>query len=378
VTEKPPPFADRGPRVRPLLVRPGARFACAGDGICCTDVHALGPLTRTEARRLRVIGADTVVRHAELEAPVFRTVAGGGCIYLRPGRCQLHADHGADAKPDGCRRFPFGLVATPRGGRITTEHRCPCRTMGARPPLDAATAEPSLRDNAGRVWAELYTPRRVPLDAHQRVAWSTYEAIESQILARLERGDAIHLALGTSQLPRVRGGWRAVAHWLRSERDGTGYGETCAWAGDALLSLHGERKPLRPRPWTAGFDRAERRTRVAGDPDAIFRDWVADKIWSLSWTEFGSFDRGRHELAARVTIAREMSRLLRRAGVRRDRAAAESVLVVELAGCGESWEKASRALVLPARRRGWPVSSPGVADRSATAARVSKASPRKR
>ena len=31
---------------RPLIVRPGARFACAGDGLCCTDLHALGPLTR--------------------------------------------------------------------------------------------------------------------------------------------------------------------------------------------------------------------------------------------------------------------------------------------------------------------------------------------
>src|SRR5688500_2219512 len=122
--------------------------------------------------------------------------------------------------------------------------------MGESPPLDASAAEPSLSDNAGRRWSELYAPQRMSLEAHHRVAWSTYEALEAEILGKLAEGEPIHRALGTPAMPKVRGGWRAVAHWLRSERDGTGYGETCAWAGDALLAMHGEKKPLRPRPWS--------------------------------------------------------------------------------------------------------------------------------
>ena len=39
-------------RVRPFLVRPGARYRCFGDGLCCTDIHILGPLTKTEAKRV--------------------------------------------------------------------------------------------------------------------------------------------------------------------------------------------------------------------------------------------------------------------------------------------------------------------------------------
>ena len=32
-------------KLRPLTPRPGARYTCFGDGLCCTDIHAIGPLT---------------------------------------------------------------------------------------------------------------------------------------------------------------------------------------------------------------------------------------------------------------------------------------------------------------------------------------------
>ena len=82
---------------------------------------------------------------------MLNTAADGGCVFLMADqRCSVHAQLGAEAKPDGCRRFPLGLAATPNGGRITTDHRCPCRTMGDRPEIRSrarcrmAAAGPSL------------------------------------------------------------------------------------------------------------------------------------------------------------------------------------------------------------------------------------------
>ena len=130
------------PKTRPLLVRPGARYACFGDGLCCTDIHGLGPLTRREVTAIRRIDSGAAPYSELFEDHMLRTAADGGCVFLMADRrCALHAEHGPEAKPDGCRRFPLGLVATPSGGRITTEHRCPCPTLGDRPPLDASAAE---------------------------------------------------------------------------------------------------------------------------------------------------------------------------------------------------------------------------------------------
>ena len=45
---------------RPLLPRPGARYTCFGDGLCCTDIHGIGPLTKKECLRKEGAGCDIV------------------------------------------------------------------------------------------------------------------------------------------------------------------------------------------------------------------------------------------------------------------------------------------------------------------------------
>src|SRR5262249_40171210 len=95
--------------VRPLLTRPGPRFACFGDGVCCTDLHLLGPLTRREVLRLRVLSPDVAVHNAQLDAVVLRVTPRGECVFFDQG-CALHRALGPMGKPGGCRRFPFRLV----------------------------------------------------------------------------------------------------------------------------------------------------------------------------------------------------------------------------------------------------------------------------
>jgi hypothetical protein len=191
-------------RVRPLIARPGARFACAGDGLCCTDLHALGPLSRSEAKSLRVLVPGSVQFHQDIEAPCMRPGADGACAQLGKRGCGIHARFGADEKPVGCSRFPYGLVGTPSGGRVTT--------LGTRPPLDLADAERSLRDVSGRLETDAHAPARVPMARRARLPFARYAAIEVAMLARLAAGDRIESVLAAKPFPKLaRSSWPPAA-----------------------------------------------------------------------------------------------------------------------------------------------------------------------
>jgi len=336
-------------QVRPLLARPGARFACAGDGLCCTDAHALGPVTRKERKQVEVFRSDATVYLPTLDGRFLKSKSDGSCIFLRADAlCSIHAEHGAQAKPDACQRFPYGLVATPDGGRITTEHRCPCRTLGDRPALDVEDAERALRATKGRVDADARIGARVPLTSRRRVGWRVYRAEEAKMLARLESGDRPEDVLDIAPLPALRAGtWLEIAHLLRSYVDGTACGEALVLAGDVLLAMLGERtRPLRARPWSKWFDRAEERAKTPGDAEHMLRDYVADQLWRMDWCAFGAtFAQGRADMATRVALARAVAKSLRTAGARADRAMAEALFVVELASVTGTWEELLHQIV---------------------------------
>jgi hypothetical protein len=329
------------------LVRPGARFDCFGDGLCCTDIHALGPVTRKEKAEVELLEPGSLVRHKDLLAPVFRTQESGACV-LRSGRgCELHARYGAAAKPVGCARFPFGLVATPAGGRITTEHRCPCRTLGERPAITPENAHSSLVDAAGRLSPNGRVGSRIPLFEGRIVSFAKFLDIEQLMLSLLlsERAEPVR-TLDIKPFGRLDGErWSEIADELRAERDGTSYGEAMVWCGNAISALRSDR-PIEAaeRPWSPAFERAEARSpRTRAEP--VLRDWLADLLWSMDWVfTTSSFRAGRRELATAYTLARALTDRLVRARTRPDRAAAEAVMIVELARQSGAWERVQKAL----------------------------------
>ncbi len=333
--------------VRPLLVRPGARYRCFGDGLCCTSIHAIGPIGRAEVRRLQVLHPGLTEKNPVLDATVV-SVADGVCTHLEDDGCRIHKMHGEAAKPSVCRRFPYRLVATPLGGRIATEHRCPCRTLGDRPPLSVDDALRSMGAAAGaRLSADVTVSDRVAITRRSRVGFAKYVTLEAPILERLARGDDPLDALGAEPFPALDGAtWSDVAHLYRAEIDGTYCGDALAWFGDVLLGLQGTRvRSLRDRPWAPAFDRAEARSAREGSPDEVLADWLADELWGLEWTERGTFESARRDLATRATIAREIVRRLVGIGVRPDRAAAEAVLICEMGGAAPLWRSVVGAFV---------------------------------
>ncbi len=334
-----------------LLLRPGARFACHGDGLCCTDLHVIGPLGRADVARARRSDPEAVVLHQGLRMLSLRTEA-GACLFRTQYGCSIHAAPRERARPTACRRFPFEGVRTDAGIRVTTEHRCPCRTMGARPPIDEDVARASLVDAGGRLRIASRVAR-VPLTRRSRVGLGRWARIEATILARLAAGEGPEEVLEAEPFAPLAGiEWRDVGHHLRSRIDGTKGGEALAWAGDAILGWTGaHRSKGRTRPWKESFDRAEARS-SPGDPGAIVADWIADVVWDLSWAEIVSFDVLRSELATRLAIVRWVSARLLAEGARPDRAAAEAVMIGEVTGATSVWDSVRAALVVSARRRG--------------------------
>ena len=71
-------------QVRPLTVRPGARYTCFGDGLCCTNIHGLGPLTKKELVQVRRRDPAGAGWDEEFEDRMLFTEPDGGCHFLMP------------------------------------------------------------------------------------------------------------------------------------------------------------------------------------------------------------------------------------------------------------------------------------------------------
>lgn len=334
-----------------LLVRSGARYACFGDGLCCTDIHAIGPIPPAEVRRLLPISPGRLVRNEALRGMVVEP-RDGACSNLGPDGCAIHAAHGLLAKPSPCRRFPYRLTRTPVGRRVSTEHRCPCRTMGERPPIDLDDVLASTGDARGRLHADVAVGKTVRLDARRRVPFARYVRLEAELLDRLAAGEDPCVVLAADPFPSLAEvSWSDVAHHYRGKLDGSGCGDALAWFGDVVLALQEDApRKLRQRPWASAFDRAEARSPAPADgiagASAVFADWLSDELWSLEWTERGTLAHARADLVTRYVVARTVAERLGAQGVRPDRAAAEGVLIGEMAGAAPLWRSVVAAFVL--------------------------------
>jgi Fe-S-cluster containining protein len=307
--------------------------------LCCTDIHGIGPLTKKEVAAMRRIDRKSAGWNDDHDDYMLNTAADGGCVFLMADqRCSVHAQSGPEAKPDGCRRFPLGLVATPNGGRITTDHRCPCRTMGDRPEIQPEDVESSVSDGGSRPVADRRI-KRIPMSPGEELKFADWEPIEAEYLNRLQGREALHEILDAEPFPALHGSsWDKQAEEFIDARDGTQFGVAMAWVGDTISALQNGRNPRAPgRPWTAAFDRAQARSPKAGTSREVFGDWIADEIWSLKWAEDYDFALARQELATRLAIADDICARLRADGARADRAAAEAVMMVEVVGESDFW-----------------------------------------
>jgi hypothetical protein len=318
-------------------MRPGARFRCSGDGMCCSDIHLIGPLSKLERQIFGAFANGVVTRHDG--SSVIATRTDHTCAFLDVDGCGLHKRLGRTGKPRACWRFPFGLVATPSGGRVTTAHYCSCRTLGAVP-LDLDEAEQSLADISGRLMADGRFDGEIALRADASESFAEYEKREAIWVERLVAGEdprRFVRELGSCWL--AAGEVLELADVLSRTTWRTHGGELLGWFGFGLLLLADEIEEGMPdRPWSRSFERAGARSEPR-PAQHVFADWLADVLWDLEWTSYLPLDRTLGELALLLDVSYAVAARLEAAGARADCAAAEAVSIVDMARRSDPWRE---------------------------------------
>lgn len=120
------------------------RWECASCARCCR-----GSIIRLDENDLRKLRDQAWNRHPDFQNVTTVIRAGwlskshrlaqrpdGSCIFLSPeGRCRIHEEHGADAKPLVCRMFPLQLVPRQQGAILTMRRACPTAAAERGPEL---------------------------------------------------------------------------------------------------------------------------------------------------------------------------------------------------------------------------------------------------
>ena len=321
--------------VRPLLIRPGSRYGCAAIGLCCSDIHKIAPVSRPEMRRLRVLDEDAADFDDEIGEPAI-AMHDGECSFLRAdGLCDIH-----QIKPRVCHRFPYTLVATPAGGRVSIEHRCLCPNLVAEAPLVTAHgANRDLNDAAGRLKAN-WRVERIETDAGT-INFADYVKLEATVLQTLKAqpSDVRGTALGTDAFSPLRGStWREVYAAMVQQEGDTRFDQALRWFGDAIGQHLGIRPRRRERIWETPEPLPSGRP-----PNEQYMTWIADEVWGLMWTSRSGWDQLRRELATRLWIARAIAKRLRRQ-LSAEVATAEAIVITDLVGSSPWWDGAVQRL----------------------------------
>ena len=336
-------------RREPLLVRAGARFDCTGDGLCCSDIHAVGALTDEDCEMLALISEDAIDRHEQEDAAVMMMRSDTGrCVFWSEQGCAIHSKLGPDMKPSPCIQFPYALTATPMGGRISTQHRCTCRTLGSLPLITAEGARPNLLGSDGELKFEHAVLDEVAWSPTETLSFAAYAEREAKVIAGLVEGANLMGVLGAQPFPELNGmSWTDVADELLEFTGPSRAGAAACWFGAAIGFLVDRREPPElDRPWADSFEQAAKRVIAPVSPNRVFGDWLADELWSMRWTRFGSCARARAELATRLAIARRIAGWLDISTPKQDNvSAAEAVMIVDIIGTTDVWEETQQAFL---------------------------------
>jgi hypothetical protein len=338
-------------RREPLLVRSGARFDCVGDGLCCSDIHAVGALSDEDCDMLAVISEDAFERHDHEDAAVLIMRSDTGrCVFWSEQGCAIHSTLGPEMKPSPCIQFPYALTATPVGGRISTQHRCTCRTLGPLPPVTVEGARPCLLDSSGELKPEHAVFDEVAWSSSESLSFAEYAEREAGLIDALIEGKNLMAVLDAEPFPTLSGmTWSEAADELLDFHGPSRASAASRWLGDAIGFLVGRRERTEhTRPWADFFEKAGERVVDPVSPNKVFGDWLADEIWSMRWARFGSLARARVELATRLAIARRIAGWLDVSTPKQDNiSAAEAVMIVDVIGTSDPWERVQEAIPEP-------------------------------
>jgi hypothetical protein len=140
--------------------------------------------------------------------------------------------------------------------------------------------------------------------------------------------------------------WPEVADELLEFHGPSRAATASRWFGEAIGFLVDRRERTESsRPWADAFERAGQRVEEPVSPNKVFGDWLADELWSMRWTHYGSLARARAEWATRLAIARRIAGWLDISTPLQDNiSAAEAVMIVDVIGTTDPWEMVQAAI----------------------------------
>jgi len=347
-----------------ILIRPGTRYECHGDGTCCTAIHLLGPLTKTEVKliksKARLVfpeGKRQLTTYQEgIKDYVFAT-HDHKCSFLDDdAQCRFHIEVGPEHKPAVCRHFPLGATKTPTGSRITLSHRCPCVSIGGGAILDEARVRSILASpTTGKIPHNMQVHQNVLWREGKEIRFEEYLRWETALLEQLDGPSPqpeLTSVLGMDhpeQLPKLRKkSWNAMSKrmldWVHDEEEDDDFFCAVRWAAlEVRDAKHPWTPPLRPWDWT--LRRTAQRVPEPVAPRRIFGAWLADYVWSMTWCADGTAYQAKADMVAKYALAQRIANRLHSTGTREDIAAVEAIMIVDVFCAAEPWEWVRKLLI---------------------------------
>ena len=114
----------------------------------------------------------------------------GHCVMLEKNLCSIHRDMGAQAKPYGCRAFPFILTITPDGVYAGLSHVCPSVQDNVGQPLENYL--PQLREMLNQRHLDDKVQDDILITCNLRTNWEGYKQIEKHLDKSIEESGIIN------------------------------------------------------------------------------------------------------------------------------------------------------------------------------------------
>jgi Fe-S-cluster containining protein len=170
---------------------PGQNYDCVRCGKSCrekwrihADVHTEKQIAESAlaARRIAETGVSSVfVKHPEHAGSLVKR-HDGACIFLRSDdRCAVHAELGVNAKPVGCRTFPFLPVNTPDGVFVGITFYCTAAKRNHGRPMDAHVWGLKELLPMGRMYVAGFERQKLSNAGNGFVTWPVYRRLETLV-----------------------------------------------------------------------------------------------------------------------------------------------------------------------------------------------------
>jgi Fe-S-cluster containining protein len=178
---------------RKLLFPENFHFTYTGCGRCCKDwnIHVdagcYGRVHGTSLYERLKTGGEEPFKEDGDDGTISSLRKKGACVFLDDhDRCTIHSEIGYEAKPLGCRQFPFILRPTPDGVYAGVSFYCPsCRSNSGLP---LSSYKEDIENWLSEHNYSEVTDQSLELMEKYPLAWEDYRVIEDFIREVLEKG----------------------------------------------------------------------------------------------------------------------------------------------------------------------------------------------